>query len=160
MPIKDPQQWRGRTCSLLEKKSVSDPKLETPTTMIRNNIRCSDLDAGLVVGAGLEAGGDGVVDDAVAAGLGGEANGEGALERLLALEGPGAGRPLLERREVVGSLLLDLHLGDGFAGDEDQLGGAAARAGLEGDRGAGAHGQQRRKRRRDEQDGGRPGGHC
>jgi hypothetical protein len=120
-----------------------------------------DLHAGLVVGVGLEVGGDGVVDDAVAAGLGGEADGEGALERLLALEGPGAGRPLLERREVVGALLLDLHLGDSGAGDEDQFGFAAARAGLEGERGgAGANDQKRGQRRGGEEDRGRPGGHC
>ena len=101
----------------------------------RSSIRHSELEASLVLGAGLKAGGDGVVNDAVAAGLGSEADGEGALERGRAVKRPGVGRRLLERREIVGALL-DLHLGDGDAQDEDQAGLAAARAGLEGERAA------------------------
>ncbi|KAK8450749.1 hypothetical protein SEVIR_6G086090v4 [Setaria viridis] len=57
---------------------------------------------------------DGVIDDAVAAGLSGEA-------MLSSVQVPAG---LLKLQEVVGALLLYLHVLNGGAGDEDQAGGA------------------------------------
>lgn len=97
---------------------------------------CSDLEAGLVDRSNLVVSGDGIVHDMVATGLVGEADGEGALERLSAAKRPGASRSFLERYEAGCALLLNLHLRNGSAGDEDQVCGIASRADLDGELGA------------------------